>query len=686
MLSACGPRPVRVADACFPDQNDAYQPNGIFVMCGISGFLSPVAFDPETARATLARMTDSLAHRGPDDAGAWLDADAGIALGHRRLSIVDLSAHGHQPMVSACGRHVMIYNGEIYNFEALREELERAGAAPEWRGHSDSEVLLAAFSAWGVERTLARALGMFALALWDRRARVLTLARDRIGEKPLYYGRIGGVLAFGSELKALRSMPGFERVGIDRDALCLYLRHASVPAPHTIYEGVRKLPPGVYLQFEHAAHDPAPREYWSLDQVIAAGRETPFDGDTHAAVTHLDRVLRDALAGQMRADVPLGAFLSGGVDSSAIVALMQTQAAQPVQTFTIGFHESGYDEAGYAKAVARHLGTRHTELYVTPAHALEIVPRLPTIYDEPFADASQIPTFLVAEMTRRHVTVSLSGDGGDELFGGYPRYYLTPRLWQRLRRVPVAVRARIAAALHALRPDHADQLAALAQGAWSGAARRELAPRVGDRLHKLANVMTADSPIALYRMLMSSVHHPERLTLAGREPPTLLDTPSAWPAGLTFAEQAMAVDTRTYLPSDILAKVDRAAMAVSLETRMPFLDRRVIEFVWRLPPELRMPDGESKGLLKKLLYRYVPRPLIERPKQGFCAPVGDWLRGELHDWAAELLRPGRLREEGFFDAARVERLWRQHQAGLMNRQHPLWTVLMFQAWLDAQRA
>ncbi|KIP13905.1 asparagine synthase family protein [Burkholderia sp. MSHR3999] len=384
--------------------------------------------------------------------------------------------------------------------------------------------------------------------------------------------------------------------------------------------------------------------------------------------------------------MPLGAFLSGGVDSSAIVALMQAQSAAPVDTFTIGFHEAGYDEAGYAKAVARHLGTRHTELYVTADHALAVVPKLPSIYDEPFSDASQIPTFLVAELTRRHVKVSLSGDGGDELFGGYTRYFLTPRLWRKLHRVPAAVRARIAAALHALRPDHADQLAAVAQSAWSGAEARETPPRIGDRLHKLGHVMTADSRIGLYRLLMSAVHHPERIALAGQEPPTPLDTASAWPADLTFAEQAMAIDTLTYLPTDILTKVDRAAMAVSLETRMPFLDHHVVEFAWRLPAALRLPDGRSKVLLRRLLDAYVPASLIDRPKQGFCAPIDHWLRGSLRDWAQTLLHPARLREEGFFDAAAVERLWRQHQTGRMNWQHQLWTVLMFQAWLEAQRA
>ncbi|AOK26962.1 asparagine synthetase B [Burkholderia ubonensis] len=654
-------------------------------MCGIDGFLNSAAFDEETARATLARMTASLAHRGPDAQGTWLDAQAGIALGHRRLAIVDLSVHGRQPMASVCGRFVLVFNGEIYNHRALREELERTGRAPAWRGHSDTEVLLAAIVAWGVEAALRRATGMFAIALWNRESRVLTLARDRIGEKPLYYGRIGDALVFASELKALRSFPGFDGA-IDRDALCLYLRQSSVPAPYTIYRGIRKLPPGTFIQFEHARDTPRVRAYWTLEHAIEAGRAEPFEGTAQEAVGLLDGILRKAVAQQMEADVPLGAFLSGGVDSSAIVALMQAQSAAPVDTFTIGFHEAGYDEAGYAKAVARHLGTRHTELYVTADHALAVVPKLPSIYDEPFSDASQIPTFLVAELTRRHVKVSLSGDGGDELFGGYTRYFLTPRLWRKLHRVPAAVRARIAAALHALRPDHADQLAAVAQSAWSGAEARETPPRIGDRLHKLGHVMTADSRIGLYRLLMSAVHHPERIALAGQEPPTPLDTASAWPADLTFAEQAMAIDTLTYLPTDILTKVDRAAMAVSLETRMPFLDHHVVEFAWRLPASVRLPDGRSKVLLRRLLDAYVPASLIDRPKQGFCAPIDHWLRGSLRDWAQTLLHPARLREEGFFDAAAVERLWRQHQTGRMNWQHQLWTVLMFQAWLEAQRA
>lgn len=654
-------------------------------MCGIDGFLNSVAFDEETARGTLARMTASLAHRGPDAQGLWVDPAAGIALGHRRLAIVDLSVHGRQPMASACGRYVMVFNGEIYNHRELRAQLERVGRAPAWRGHSDTEVLLAAFAAWGVDATLRRATGMFALALWNRESRVLTLARDRIGEKPLYYGRIGDALVFASELKALRAYPGFDGE-IDRDALCLYLRHSAVPAPHTIYRGIRKLPPGSWIQFEHAQDTPRIRTYWALEHAIDAGHHEPFAGTAAEAVDRLDTVLRQAVARQMEADVPLGAFLSGGVDSSAIVALMQAQSAAPVDTFTIGFHEAGYDEAGYAKAVARHLGTRHTELYVTADHALDVVPKLPAIYDEPFSDASQIPTFLVAELTRRHVKVSLSGDGGDELFGGYTRYFLTPRLWRKLHRVPAAVRTRIAGALHALRPDHADQLAAVAQGAWGAGELRESPTRIGDRLHKLGHVMTADSRIGLYRLLMSSVHHPERIALAGHEPPTPLDTASAWPAHLSFAEQAMAIDTLTYLPTDILTKVDRAAMAVSLETRMPFLDHHVVEFAWRLPASLRLPEGQSKALLRRLLDRYVPTELIDRPKQGFCAPIDHWLRGALRDWADALLQPSRLRDEGFFDAAAVERLWRQHQTGRMNWQHQLWTVLMFQAWLDAQRA
>lgn len=652
-------------------------------MCGIAGFWTRTASEHETAQAILSRMTDSVAHRGPDDAGAWFDPAAGLALGHRRLSIVDLSEHGRQPMVSECGRYVMTFNGEIYNCLALRRDLEAEGRAPAWRGHSDTEILLAAFVAWGVDRTLERAVGMFALALWNRQSRVLTLARDRIGEKPLYYARVGDGIVFASELKALRTYPGFDARAIDRDALCLYLRYACVPAPHTIYENVRKLPAGSYVQLELPEVWPAPRRYWTLEQVIGRGRAYPFEGSPEAAVDELDRLLRDAVHGQMMADAPLGAFLSGGVDSSAIVALMQAQSAKPVRTFTVGFDDASYDEAVHAKAVARHLGTEHTEIVVTDARALELVPKLPTIYDEPFADASQIPTYVVAQTTREHVKVALSGDGGDELFGGYTRYFLTPRLWSRLRRVPSGMRKRIASALYSLRPDHADQFAALLHGAWSPGARD--GTRVGERLHKLANVMGAQSRTDLYRLLLSSVHHPERLALSGRELPTRVDTPEAWSVNLEFAEQVMAVDALTYLPDDILAKVDRAAMAVSLETRMPFLDHRVVGFVWSLPLSMRIPEDKPKWLLRQLLYRYVPREIIDRPKQGFCAPVGEWLRGSLRDWAQALLDPVRLRDEGFLDATRVDRMWQQHLSGRMNWQHPLWTVLMFQAWLDAQK-
>ncbi|MGN6808562.1 MAG: asparagine synthase (glutamine-hydrolyzing) [Trinickia sp.] len=652
-------------------------------MCGIAGFWTRTASEHDTAQATLSRMTDSVAHRGPDDAGAWFDPAAGVALGHRRLAIVDLSEHGRQPMVSECGRFVMTFNGEIYNCRELRDALEAEGRAPAWRGHSDTEILLAAFVAWGVDRTLERAVGMFALALWNRQSRVMTLARDRVGEKPLYYARVGDGIVFASELKALRAYPGFDARAIDRDALCLYLRYACVPAPHTIYENVRKLPAGSYVQLELPEVWPAPRRYWTLEQVIGRGRAYPFEGSPEAAVDELDRLLRDAVHGQMMADAPLGAFLSGGVDSSAIVALMQAQSAKPVRTFTVGFDDATYDEAVHAKAVARHLGTEHTEIVVTAARALELVPKLPTIYDEPFADASQIPTYVVAQTTREHVKVALSGDGGDELFGGYTRYFLTPRLWSRLRRVPSGMRKRIASALYSLRPDHADQFAALFQGAWSPGARD--GTRIGERLHKLANVMGAQSRTDLYRLLLSSVHHPERLALSGRELPTRVDTPEAWSVDLEFAEQVMAVDALTYLPDDILAKVDRAAMAVSLETRMPFLDHRVVGFVWSLPLSMRIPEDKPKWLLRQLLYRYVPREIIDRPKQGFCAPVGEWLRGSLRDWAQALLDPARLRDEGFLDATRVDRMWQQHLSGRMNWQHPLWTVLMFQAWLDAQK-
>ncbi len=627
-------------------------------------------------------MADTLVHRGPDDAGVWCDADAGVALAHRRLSIIDLSPAGHQPMDSADGRYTIVFNGEMYNFEELRGELERAGVAPVWRGHSDTEVLLAAVSAWGLDKSLARLVGMFAFALWDRASRSLHLARDRMGEKPLYYGWTRGAFSFGSELKALKAAPQFDTT-VDRDALASFVECGWVPAPHSIYRDAKKLPPGTSLTF--SPRDvatrawPEPRPYWSLTQAVSAGKQTPFQGSEADAVAALDQALRTAVRGQMVADVPLGAFLSGGIDSSTVVALMQAQSARPVRTFSIGFRESDYDESQQARAVARHLGSDHTELYVTPQEALSVVPRLPQIYDEPFADSSQIPTFLVAEMARRHVTVSLSGDGGDELFGGYSRYAWGAALHSRVGRLPVPLRSVAAGALTSLSPGTWDRLFRAASPVLPQAARQR---QPGNKLHKLADALPYRSTEDLYARLLSL--WPRSVVLGGNDSPASRD--AAPTVALDVAESMMLADAKTYLPEDILVKVDRAAMAVSLETRVPMLDHRVVELAWRLPMHLKIRGTRGKHVLRAVLAQYVPPALTERAKMGFSLPLDDWLRGPLRDWTEALLEPGRLRREGFLDAAPIHARWQEHLSGARNRQQSLWAILMFQAWLEAQNA
>jgi asparagine synthase (glutamine-hydrolysing) len=631
-------------------------------MCGIVGLLSSAS-----ARDGARAMARALAHRGPDDTDVW--CEGGVALAHRRLSILDLSPLGRQPMRSANGRYVATYNGEIYNYEALRAALDQEGRAPAWRGHSDTEVLLAAVAAWGFERALERVTGMFALAVWDMAERTLLLARDRLGEKPLYYGWAGRGFAFGSELKAFRACEGFG-ARVSREALALYARYAYVPAPWSIYEGVWKLPAGSFLKV--AEKDIASRtlgdpvRYWSLPSVIRKAKAAPFAGSEAEAVSALEAVLGEAVAGQMVSDVPLGAFLSGGIDSSTVVALMQKASRQPVKTFTIGFHEAQYNEAGHAKAVAQHLGTAHTELYVSPREAMDVIPSLPRIYDEPFADSSQIPTFLVAQLARRHVAVSLSGDGGDEVFGGYNRYSWAP--WAA--RLPDALRA---------------------VGAWGIASMpvrvwNALLPGVvaqpGDKLHKLARILDTKNEHVMYEKLVSLWHDDPVL---GAPPPEAVAQRCEELKGLSFAERMMYLDTLTYLPDDILVKVDRAAMAVSLETRVPMLDHRVVEFAWSLPPELRIRGDAGKYILRKVLERHVPKALFERPKMGFGIPLEDWLRGELRDWAEALLDEGRLTREGYFDPSLVRKHWAEHLSGARNWQHLLWIVLMFGAWLEEQK-
>lgn len=645
-------------------------------MCGIAGYLgTSAAVDPSAGPEILKRMGQAIAHRGPDDEGVWADADAAVGLAHRRLSIVDLSAAGHQPMFSAGGRFVMVFNGEIYNHLELRERLGEA--APAWRGHADTETLLAGFETWGVDETITRSVGMFALAVWDRERQELTLSRDRLGEKPLYYGWQGGTLLFGSELKALRAHPAFA-APVNRDALCLLLRHNAISAPHSIFQGIFKLLPGTLLTVSLAQRDAAPRRYWDLRDVVADGLKNPFRGSPEDAVDALDTLLRNAVRGQMMSDVPLGAFLSGGVDSSTIVALMQSQSSRPVRTFTIGVPEQNYQEADHARAVAKHLGTDHTELEVTPQQALDVIPRLPELYDEPFSDSSQVPTFLVAQMARQHVTVSLSGDAGDEVFSGYNRYVLANTMWRRFSLLPRTGRAGLGRALTAVSPPTWNRLLGPMQTRLPAGIGQA---NVGDKLHKGADVMGARSAEDLYRMLVSHWQDPASFVLGATEPATVMTTPELQPRTDGFIHRMMALDSLAYLPDDILVKVDRAAMGVSLETRVPLLDHRIVEFAWTLPLDYKLRGGVGKWPLRQVLYRYVPRELIERPKMGFGVPIDTWLRGPLRDWAEDLLEPGRLAQEGYFNPAPIRRKWDEHLSGRRNWQYALWDVLMFQQWL-----
>jgi asparagine synthase (glutamine-hydrolysing) len=659
-------------------------------VCGFAGFLGPnIKAHGADPAELVRRMCDTLAHRGPDDAGVWVD-DV-VALGHRRLAVLDLSAAGHQPMVSADERYVIVFNGEIYNHLELRGELRHGppqrdatrarGAAdppasPAWRGRSDTETLLAAVATWGVANALRRCVGMYAFALWDRQGRQLTLARDRLGEKPLYYGWQGDAFLFGSELKALRVHPRFS-TEIDRNALALLLRHNYVPAPYTIYQGIHKLTPGACLTVSADGQKAVPVPYWSAREVAEQGQRNRFRGSRDDARVELDLLLRQAVKGQMLADVPLGAFLSGGVDSSAVVALMQAQSSRPTRTFTIGFWEQGYNEADFAKAVALQLKTDHTELYVTEANALAVVPQLPGIYDEPFADSSQIPTFLVSQLARRHVTVSLSGDGGDELFGGYNRYFWATAIWRRMRWLPSPMRAALAAALTRVPPQH-----------WNGLVQplmRLLPPswryaNPGDKLHKLAEILAVRQPDEIYHALVSHWPRPASIVVRGEEPDTALTNKLAWAHIDEFAHRMMYLDLVSYLPDDILVKVDRAAMNVSLETRVPFLDHRLVEFAWRLPLSMKIRNGRGKWLLRQLLRSYIPERLIERPKMGFGVPLDAWLRGPLRSWAEALLDEARLRREGYFQPEPIRRLFAEHLSGRRNWAYHLWDVLMFQAW------
>ena len=644
-------------------------------MCGIAGFIG----DYQQPLVHLKEMAKAIYHRGPDGQGVWFDERHGIGFAHARLSILDLTPAGHQPMQSVSGRYMMILNGEIYNHQSIRNELNDI-VSINWRGHSDTEILLAAIDQWGLEITLKKAIGMFAIALWDAQVSTLSLARDRMGEKPLYYGWVNNQFVFASELKAIKTLPNFNNE-IDRSVLALYLRYSSIPAPYSIYENIFKLEPGCIVSTRPSEKGVEKIQYWSTSSVIGSGLKTPFKGSANEAVNQLEATLNNAVALQMEADVPLGAFLSGGVDSSAIVSLMQAQSNQKVKTFSIGFDNPAYNEAEHARAVANHLGTEHYDMYVTGQDALDVIPSLPQVYDEPFSDSSQIPTYLVSKIAKQKVTVALSGDAGDELFGGYGRYQLASDSWNKINKIPTSIRHNLGSGISLL-PD----------GFWKGIftpidalkSKSGKSSSFGDKFLKASALLACDSRQDFYHKgFMSHNLNVEDWVIDAKRLDTVFDDSDF--SNASFLEEMMALDMLHYLPTDILTKVDRAAMAVSLETRMPLLDPRVIEFATSLPLEYKIRNGVGKWVLREVLYRYVPKKLIERPKMGFGVPLAEWLRGPLKDWAEALLDEKRLSEEGFFNVTLIRRKWQEHIIGKRNWQYQLWDVLMFQAWLEQNK-
>ena len=654
-------------------------------MCGIAGLISGSKVD----EATVRRMASRIAHRGPDDAGVWIDQEAGIGLGHRRLSIVDLSPSGHQPMVSNDGRWVLNFNGEIYNHAHMRATLDEDHRGPAnngipWRGHSDTETLIECIAAWGLDRALEQSVGMFAFALWDRKERKLHLVRDRFGEKPLYYGWAAGSFVFASELKAIRALDGFDNA-IDRRAVKALTARNYIPAPLSIYKRLFKLPPAAILTanadaFRHPLDDPpaagersgaiAIRNYWSYRQTVLDGLADPI-ADEHEALERLEDSLSTAIQGQSAADVPVGAFLSGGIDSSTVVALYQKHSSRPVRTFTIGFEEAGFDEARYAKLVAAYLGSDHNEQYIRVKEAQQVIPALPAMYDEPFADSSQIPTHLVSRFARGQVTVALSGDGGDELFAGYNRYFGTARLWRAFGRLPRPVRRGAGRAFGAVAP-----------AAWNALGR--LVPgrpnHFGTKVRKSFRTMVrADGLQNVFGSFLDEWAWQRSPAIDGTAPVTFGADSDAL-SGAPDTTRMMYWDAMSYLPDDILCKVDRAAMAVSLETRVPFLDHRVAAVAARIPQAMKVRGGGGKHILKRLLYQQAPKEMFERPKAGFGIPVGEWIKGPMRDWAEELLEPVRMREDGWFDADIVQQRWREHLDGHSDSTPALWSILMFEAW------
>lgn len=644
-------------------------------MCGFAGFLDRVGriADPD---ATLRAMAAAIVHRGPDDEGIWRRAERGVGFAFRRLAIQDLSPLGHQPMRSGSGRFTIAFNGEVYNFVELRAELEASGVP--FRGGSDTEVMLAAFERWGVRAAVERFVGMFAFAVWDDAERELVLVRDRVGVKPLYYAAGPELIAFASELKALRPCPDIDFT-IDRGAVALFARHSYVPSPHSIHGAIRKLPPGHLLRCRdgHASLE----RYWSMKSVVERGRDAPFAGDEEDAIDRLDELLKEAVRLRMIADVPLGAFLSGGIDSSAVVAAMSAVAPGRVRTYTIGVRDPVYDEAPFAKSIARHLGTDHVEQYVDPDDAIRTVPRLARIWDEPFADSSQIPTLVVSEIARRHVTVILSGDGGDELFGGYYRYRWAKSVWRRLRRLPPTARRSLGALLRTVPAAAANRLLTPIFGVLPARLRMNTP---GDRAHKLAWLTAASDEWDLYLRLAAVMQDPQRYLLDARMPRSPLTDPEWLPDGVEYETRMMAADVVSYLPDDILVKVDRASMAVGLEARDPFMDHRLIEFAFTLPLRFKMREGRTKWLLQRVLERRVPRRLFERPKQGFSIPIERWLVGPLRDWSEHLLDERRLREGGIWRPEAVRSLWTSLRRG-SRVHHQLWNILMFEAWREEWR-
>ena len=643
-------------------------------MCGFAGFIdnqTDIA-DAQLKEIALA-MGKAIHYRGPDAAQAWSDENYGIALAHRRLSIIDLSPAGNQPMASRYGRYVMVYNGEVYNAEDIRQELIPLGRT-EYRGHSDTEVILEGFEVWGIKQTIQKLIGMFTFAIWDREEKRITLIRDRLGIKPLYWSIQNGRLLFGSEMKALAAHPDF-RGNKDRNALAAFLRHNYIPAPYTVYDTVQKLEPGHMVTLDSKLQNaPVIEKFWSIEEVIQRGHAAPFTGTDEEMVDHLEELLSDAVKRRMIADVPLGAFLSGGIDSSTVVALMQKQSNRPVKTFSIGFNEEGYNEAKHATVVAKHLGTEHTELYVSPEEAQKVIPKLAYMYDEPFSDSSQIPTYLVSAMTKEHVTVALSGDGGDELFAGYNRYFQSQKIGGTLGQLSLFTRKASASLIKSFSPNFWDSIFSLVP-------KSKRPAYAGDKMHKLANVLCEDED-GFYRRLISHWMDPEKIISGSQEPKGIIWDDKVKDLTPNFVERMRYLDIRTYLPDDILTKVDRASMAVALEARVPILDHRVTEFAWTLSPDRLIKDGQGKWPLRQVLYRHVPQSIVDRPKMGFGVPIDSWLRGPLKEWAEDLLNPSMIKKHDILAPDPIWEKWQEHLSGKQNWQYYLWDILMLQAWCE----